>query len=364
MHKEAQTYIAATGMITAVGGNSALTAASINAGINCYEASEFDDHNGQPVTMAAIPDQIYSDMQIDYQGTYYCGLYERVIKMAIVAIREVTSTLASKTPLPMVLAMPEALPDIKHITLDALSRNLLNNHELPILQGQIRSIHTGRAAGIEGVDLASRILCDLKQDYVLLGSSDSYWHLPIIKNLDKAHRLLAPGSADGFAPAEGAGFILLTQNPKKALEKNGYIVSLNQPGTGKEAGHILSDGSQPYRGDGLTTAFKQALKSHHGEKIDTIYSSMNGENYWAKEYGVAFTRNQHYFTENVNIVHPAEAYGDLGAATGTVLIALSAINLLNTKKSTANLVYSASDSSHRAAIVLQKIPLASALSLP
>jgi 3-oxoacyl-[acyl-carrier-protein] synthase-1 len=53
---------------------------------------------------------------------------------------------------------------------------------------------------------------------------------------------------------------------------------------------LLSD--ETYRGDGLDAAFKQALSEHAGEGIHTIYASMNGENYWAKEFGVAYLRNK------------------------------------------------------------------------
>lgn len=342
-------------MITPVGGDSMLTASAVKAGINNYTLSDFDNHQDESISMAEIPEDIYEEMSVDVIGGYYSELYERIIKMAIVAIREATKGLPSELTVPLVLAMPESLPDIKTMTVNVLVNNLLNDHGLPIKMDQISSINTGRAAGIQAIKLASKILQDTKQDYVLLGASDSFWHLPIIKDLDESRRLLAAGSTDGFAPGEGSGFLLMTKDPRKAMEKNGHIIAMNPPGLGQERGNIASDGSKPYQGDGLDGAFKKVLESYQGEKINTVYSSMNGEAYWAKEYGVSMTRNKRHFSDEIETHHPAEAYGDLGAATGPVLMGLSAINLLTSKSSNVNLVYSSSDSAHRAAILLEKM---------
>jgi len=86
---------------------------------------------------------------------------------------------------------------------------------------------------------------------------------------------------------------------------------------------------------------------------------MNGENHWAKEYGVAFIRNKAYFQSAVGIEHPADCYGDLGAATSPVLIALAAEHLFKHSTAKAHLVYSSSDHSKRGAIVVEKVAFAS-----
>ena len=87
----------------------------------------------------------------------------------------------------------------------------------------------------------------------------------------------------------------------------------------------------------------------------SIYSSMNGENHWAKEYGVACLRNSHAFKDPVYTEHPADCYGDLGSATATVLISLAAEHLFKNTEAQAHLVYSSSDTAKRGAIVLQKL---------
>ncbi len=115
---------------------------------------------------------------------------------------------------------------------------------------------------------------------------------------------------------------------------------------------------EPYRGDGLDQAFKKALINHAQPNIHTIYSSMNGENHWAKEYGVAYIRNKPAFQGKVEIEHPAQCYGDVGAATAPLLIALAAEALFKDRNAHTHLVYSSSDTAKRGAIVVEKLDLA------
>jgi len=148
--------------------------------------------------------------------------------------------------------------------------------------------------------------------------------------------------------------LLLTRHPQKAINNNNSIVGLSLPGLSEEPGHFYSD--KPYRGDGLSEAFRQAFRDYSGDPIKAVYGSMNGENYWVKEYGVAMTRNHSFFDEKVEHEHPADCYGDMGAATGPILMGLAAQGLLKQARGLATyLVYSSSDGSWRAAVRLEKI---------
>lgn len=125
---------------------------------------------------------------------------------------------------------------------------------------------------------------------VLIGGSDNYQNSELLAALDKEDRLLAPGVVDGFAPGESTGFVLLTRNPTLALHSATHLPSLLTPGIADEPGHLFND--EIYRGDGLDQAFKDALTAYDGDiNIGNIYSSMNFEHFWAKEYGVAKIRN-------------------------------------------------------------------------
>lgn len=353
MSEEPLAYIAGIGMITAVGADTKMTAAAVRAGINQFEASEYDNQAGESITMAGVPEEVFESLKFEIdKGSYYSGLYDRIIKMAIVAAGEACAGQPIERDIPMVLAIPDAVQGIRHIGAEMLVKNLAGQTDLPIDADQVRCLHTGRAAGIEALDMAGRMLHDLDQDYVLLGASDSYWHLPLVTHLDREKRVLAPGVMDGFVPGEGAGFLLLCRDAGKAMVENDHLVALHRPGVSEESGHLHS--ALPYRGDGLSLAFKLALNGQYGSGIATIYSSQNGEHFWAREYGVALMRNQASFDEEVLLEHPADCYGDLGVAAGPVLIGLCARDLWQKPGPETSLVYCSSDGAARAALRVEK----------
>lgn len=352
MSDQPKLYIAGIGMITPVGANTAMTAAAVNAGVSAYaETSNYDQQN-RPITMASVPNIIFDEIEAEIdEGKRFNGRHDRVTKMAIIAIREACANQSTKQSIPMVLAMPEGQTDVEGLS--PLIQNLAHNCKPWVSSEQSRSIYTGRAAGMEAIDFAFRYLYDFPSDFILIGGSDSYQDYSRLSPLSAESRLLVPGNRDGFAPGEAAGFLLLTRKPELALARHGHIIALNPPGIAEEPGHLGSD--EPYRGDGLDQAFKKALSNYPQPNIHSIFSSMNGENHWAKEYGVAYARNRDAFQDPVKIEHPADCYGDLGSATSPVLIALAAEQLFKNPKAITHLVYSSSDRAKRGAVVVEKM---------
>jgi len=349
-------YIAGMGMITPVGANVAMTAAAVGAGISAYAESRYCNQQGQAITMAGVPETVFyeSDAQID-EGDWYSELHDHIIKMAIIAVKEACAGQSIKPPIPLIIGMPDVLPDVEHISSSSLIKNLVS-HCQPWLSAQhCRTINSGRAAAMEALEFAFRYLYDLPNDFMLVGGSDSFRNYTRLRPLGAANRLAVSGSADSFVPGEAAGFLLLTRHPGFAMVRDGHIIALNLPGISEEPGHLYSD--EPYRGEGLDQAFKKALINQPEQSIHSIYSSMNGENYWAKEYGVASLRNKSMFKNPVRFEHPADCYGDLGSATSTVLITLAAEHLFKSADAKSHLVYSSSDTAKRGAVVVEKIPV-------
>lgn len=345
-------YIAGMGMITPLGPNVATTVAAVNAGISAYTLSEYETTDGEPISIAKVPDGVFNNIEAEIdEGDRFNPRHDRLNKMAIVAIREACSQQVTEQAVPIVLGMPE-----KKVESEGLSSHIENLQQncQPWISAQLsRSIHSGRAAGIEAIDFAFRYLSQLEYPFILVGASDSYMDDELLNPLAQEHRLLTPGAPDAFAPGEAASFLLLTSHIQLAENRNGYVIAIHQPGIAKEDGHLYSEAA--YRGDGLAEAFKIALNKQPEKSISKIYSSMNGENHWAKEYGVAYLRNKQQFIEKVKIEHPSDCYGDLGAATATTLITLAVENLHKDKKTPKHLVYGSSDFGKRAAVVIEKI---------
>lgn len=345
-------FLASTGMITPLGANTAMTAAAVKAGVSAYTLSDYYNRNFQPIKVAAIPPALFDGQDMDAND--WTGSHaSRVAFIASLAVEQACIGIPPVTPFPLIMAMPEATGLHRSTTDASLASYLANSFPHWINFELSRSIYSGRAAGIDALAFVFDYLYDLQSDFILVGGSDSQLEDFRLAELDKADRLITPETSNGFVPGEGAAFLLLTRNPEHAITVNGHRIVLYPPGVDDEPGHLHSD--QPYRGDGLDRAFKKALANAPSQPIKSIYSSMNGEHYWAKEYGVAYMRNRQHFVDPVGIEHPADCYGDIGSATVPALIALAAQQLLVSSTAHAHLIYSSSDCSRRGAIILKKV---------
>lgn len=344
-------YVAGMGMISSLGPTLKMTAAAVRAHKSARSYSEYLNGRGEKIVMAQVPDRVFEhiDYEVPEQGDVYNYRHERMLGMMLVSLYECLAGKTSKTPVPTVMTMPEDYVNDASLTplLPTLAHNL-NSWIAPAIS---RRLCTGRASGIEAVDFVFKYMLNQPQEYVLLISADSFHDDQIICQF--SDRLLSPGASDAFAPGEGGCALLLTRHIELAENRNGHVIALHPPGMAEEEGHLYSD--KPYRGEGLDKAFKQALQSHPDQSIQAIYSCMNGENYWAKEYGVAYLRNKQKFVDQVRTEHPADCYGELGAVTGMALIALAAEDLRSNKNDYKYLVYSSSDHASRGAVVLEKI---------
>lgn len=330
-------HIAATGMITPVGMNTAMTAASVKAGINVYQSSTIYDEYFSPIHMTQVPEDALPPLSLQLKNQLGINARQaRMLRLAQPALREVLTGITS--PLPLFMAGPEPLPNrplpmrsvfLKHLQVQTgFSFDLDASKVFPM----------GRAAAFFALEYAFNFLASSDQELALVGGVDTYWHPMTLAALAKDKRLKTEnGGADVFVPGEGAGFILLSKN--ETIKNNRQIF---RPGLSEEIGHRYSE--EPYRGDGLSLAFNQAIENANTKNIKQIYSSLNGESFGSKEYGVAVTRNSSEISEGYKHIHPADCYGDLGAASGVILLSLASIN-----SSGSTLCYGSSDDAFRGA---------------
>jgi 3-oxoacyl-[acyl-carrier-protein] synthase-1 len=208
-------------------------------------------------------------------------------------------------------------------------------------------IANGRASGLLAVIEAIKLIESGRTRAVLTGGCDTYKDIELLSALDHEARLKSEANRDGFIPGEGVGLLLLTEGPAKN-------VHITATASGFEPGHIYS--SEPYLGQGLFQTLKALFQNRRfAKKIETVYSSMNGESYWVKEWGVASIRLTDHFSQNYRFEHPADCYGDLGAAAGPVMAGIAVDRLNNSLIKGPALVYASSDHGERAALIIEKI---------
>jgi 3-oxoacyl-[acyl-carrier-protein] synthase-1 len=115
-------------------------------------------------------------------------------------------------------------------------------------------------------------------------------------------------------------------------------------------------GGVPAKGEGLADALAQVRQRLPQQaSISTTFAGFNGENFDAKLWGVARLRHSDFFSPAMVIDHPADKFGDAGAAMGAMLVALAAESMASGTRSGPALVWAASDRESRACAVLSVV---------
>lgn len=345
--------IVGVGMMTPVGDSAAMTSVSVQAGISAYQASSIYNKRFQPMTMALTPEDALPPLHEELEKV--SGLTSRQRRMLRLADKAIAEALSvSKSPIspPLFLAGPEHIPDCPKPIDDSFLTHLHQQAKSGFHLGKSKLFAQGRASGIEALAQAWSALASGSEPFVLVGGVDTYLDLYLLGTLDMDNRILADGVMDGFAPGEGAAFLLVAS--PQAVEKYSLkpLANICQPALANEPGHRYSETT--YKGDGLSQAMTAALTGLKGEKVNTVFSTMNGENLHAKEWGVANIRNQASLAEKLNFEHPADCYGDPGAAAGPIMIGLAALGLNEGHVQGPCLVYCSSEHEKRGAVCLLK----------
>jgi 3-oxoacyl-[acyl-carrier-protein] synthase-1 len=351
--QHAPAEILAVGVVTAVGASAPQTAASVRAGLARLAESYVFDRFGDPLVMGLVDLEQLPPLVDELDNRELSIRHERLARLGAVALREaLTST--PHDPLPLLLGLPERRGEARHAIGPEMIELLATQSGVSFDLACSGVYPSGRAAGLVALDQALDLLDRGRATAVLVGAVDSYLDLRLLDALDGEGRLRNGEVSDGFVPGEGAAFLLLApapRGPRHGSEPLARVVGL---GRGQEAGHLYS--SEPHLADGLASAFRAALElgteAVTPAKVACVYAGLNGESYWSKEWGVAQIRSAHRLADPIQVEHPADCFGDPGAALGPLMIALAALDLARGRVDGPCLVWTASDRGERAAVLL------------
>jgi len=343
-------YLAATGMITPVGADTVCTATAVRARLGAQRITEYRNKDLEPMILAQVPDAALPPLKASLDRLAgVSGRHRRLLQLAAPALQQVLSSYPNAGhPLALFLAGPETLPGCPTALNGAFVDHLMVQTGITLQRDNCRVLDTGRAGGVHVIELAFRYLEETQHDYVVVGGVESFRDRFVLGHLDTEDRVLSPSRKDAAVPGEAAGFLLLATQEGMARFGQTPLCTVSRPGWAREPGHLYS--TEPYRGEGLANAWTQALDRIPGKTIRTVYSSMNGEHFWAKEHGVAMTRCHARLDENVVHEHPGDSLGDIGAAFGPVMVGLAAIGMQRRYINGPALVYGSCDQEHRAAV--------------
>jgi len=344
--------IVGVGMTTAVGLSAPETAASVRARMMRFTETSLRDRHFDRFTIAEVTDEALESLAGPLDELAGLTAREaRMLRLAAAPLRECLAPLAGRAvPIGLCLALPETETHCP-LDRDAFVERLAHQANAGFDPRRSDGSHVGRAGGLVAVGQAVSTIQRGISEFMVAGGVDTFRDLYVLGTLDLEGRVKSRTNADGFVPGEGAAFVLLASERAAATFGLTPMARVSAAAVGFESGHLRSD--QPYRGDGLATTIAQLVRlGAIEEPIGDVYSSMNGESHWAKEWGVSHLRNRSLFRPDHGMHHPADCFGDTGAACGPLMIGLASLGIRGSYRSAPALVYGSSDVGPRAALVV------------
>lgn len=347
----AHIVLVGAGVVSPIGLSLPETAAAARARSARLAEIPWLDRRFEPFIVGRVPDAALPPLAAPLQQQALQYREARMLRLAHAALEEALRPLAARPrPVPLLLGLPE------HHTLLPIDARLFLGRLALQVPGAIDGDHSlaaprGRAAGLLGLPQALAGLGAGGAEFMLVGGVDCLVDPYLLASFDHAERLRNSANSDGFTPSEGAAFLLLARAETAQAHGMPPLAAVLGTGQGQEPGHL--DSSEPYLGEGLAAALAQLLAATPASPpIGCVYSSFNGERYWAREFGVARTRQADAFSPQHAMEHPAECFGDLGAAHGPALAALAAHGLQQGYRASPALVYASSDRGERGLALL------------
>ena len=338
-------FVIATGSRTPLGTDSASAAAAIRAAISsCAEHPFMIDQAGEP--MPASLDALLAPE---------LACRERMLALALSALQEACLPLARhRTAVPLLLGLPEPRPGFAEADAHWLRTQLLQRAQLPFPLDDTRAYMSGHSAVLSLIDQARNEMAQGQFDTCLVGGVDSYFHPATMEWLDQNRQLVGSVSRSGFVPGEGAGFCLLMT--PAAAQRAGLqpVAMVTNSASAWESKRIKTQ--EINLGEGLIETLSAAvvpLQPPH-ESVNTVYCDINGERYRGEEWGFTCLKLACYFDDPTAYCSPADCWGDMGAASGGLFMALAVQAAQRGYASgRRSLLWTGSENGLRAAVLLE-----------
>ncbi|WP_250455995.1 hypothetical protein [Caballeronia sp. ATUFL_M2_KS44] len=294
-----------TGLVTSVGLSAPATCAAIRAKISNPTETRFIGSDGEWIMAHQV------QLEKPWRGR------TKLAKMAAMAIAECLEGVDREAwrHIPLLLCVAEANRPGR---IDGLDRELFSQIEAE-LQARFCSASTvfamGRAGVVAALAKARQLTSQGDVRWVVVAATDSLLNGRTLREFDLQERILTESNSDAFMPGEAAGALLI--DPCATGE------GLNCIGVGFAKERAAVNSHEALRGEGLTTAVRAALMDSGltMEDISLRVTDIAGEQYYFKEAALTVARTLRKAKARLDIWHPAECIGEVGAAQGTVVIA-------------------------------------------
>ena len=307
--------VVATGASTPVGLCAPMTAASVRAGI-CRHALHptMLDGAGDPVRAAFAA---FLDPDLTAPA--------RALALAVPALQETLEPLEAlgRVPLSLAVGLPEERPGWAHTDSNTVMRALTGVLLRSARPEAVTSVPRGHASAFVALELALRDLDAGRTQACVIGGVDTYLDPMTLDWLDQSRRLSTARHRSAFVPGEAASFFVVTTAATARAWRLPELATIRSVATTREQSPFGSN--RVITGEALTAAIAgatQPLRLPH-EKIATTYCDLNGERHRTDEFLYVPLRLHAPFIDANAYESPADAWGDVGAASGPLYMALA-----------------------------------------
>ncbi len=338
--------VVGVGAVTAVGVDAAMTAGSVRADLSGFRESALISNAGEPMVLAAC----------DFLETQKMGS-ARLCELALTALCEALLPIREHSKLPHLsfcLGLPEVRAGFEAHDSQVILNHIEKNADLHFPSDMTAVVPAGHASGLMAVEQAVQWIQAGRTQLAMAGGVDSYLHPDTLEWLDDTQRLHTDENKDGFIPGEGAGFCLLAS--EQASRRHGLIplARILSVTSSQEPHPYDSDGI--CTGQGLTGTLHDTLAVlKEGQKLDWTLCDLNGESFRGTEWMYSYLRTGTRHADPLELWHPADCYGDIGAASGPVLIALGIRAWARDyARGSRCLIWTSSDNCQRASALMER----------
>jgi 3-oxoacyl-[acyl-carrier-protein] synthase-1 len=305
-------WVAATAARTPVGLCAASTASAVRAGLAAHQEHPFFvDEVGEPATLS------YDTMlPPEAPVTARC---QELLRSTLV---QLSLTVVPQGVLHRVLVVV-SLPESGPVPDDAEQIRSLVANCFGAYETAIHLVIEGHAGGAVAFGIAARALESAQAEVAIVAGVDSYCDPETVHALDERGELKSEENRNGFIPGEAAGACLLAGSQFLRNLRLGPKARLRAVSVATEPAPDGSD--QVCVGMGLSAAFLSLapLNEHDGLLISDKICDLNGVRYRSEELTYTILRTQHLVQDTAEITHPADCWGDVGAASIPLYVVLA-----------------------------------------
>lgn len=224
---------------------------------------------------------------------------------------------------------------------------------IPCQPASIAMISKGHAGALLTLEQAMRALRENTLDICVVCGIDSLLETEFLSSLMDEGKLKTEANPAGLIPGEAGACIVLEMEEHARMRKVESLARLTPVRIGLETAPVF--GEDPGRADVMAKILTEAISDIPcgAAGIYRIINDLNGERWRFLEWAMAEARSLTTVYPYRRLWHPADCFGDIGAASGAAHICIAVRAFQRSYAAgEAILVSSSSDSGERAATIV------------